>query len=664
MSSSDDFDPNRAPAETFRQAHSHRRITTLLGAFLFLLTAAVIVWQNSRLAILWDLSYVLENAFRISLGQVPYRDFPFPYAPLTFLIQAAIIKVAGRVFWHTTVYCAIVGGAATVVTWQIIGDVFRDKVARWRLLAFILSLPLVVLGIYCVFPHPFYDSDCTLAVLVAVLLLRRSDRNRSAFVSPVLAGIALVIPLFIKQNVGIAFLLTALIGIAVLAIVEKLRDQSIRRHVITLTAAVVALGVALLLIHFTAGFQNYLRWTIQFAAERRTPARHEMLAIYTSKAALFSLLIFGTGVGLSCLVHKRSVRWLSWLAGAVMAGPFIWPVIYLAIDHDSSERADRLLNVWPLVLIVSFALAIITVRKRRGADLVLPFVLIATVNGAFMSQQLWGSTYAIWPLLIILLADVLNSVGLLLSSRLEPALLRTSGRPTILKFEWMIGLNVFAIVAAISLLISGGAYVYSHERLDYANLDEGVLTKSSLSALRGMTTRGPWLPDFEELVRYTDANIPRSEPILIIPGEDLFYYTTGRRPIFPVLLFDQTVNPYSPEQILNLAREQNIRWVIVKQDLQDEDEALEKERDELTEAIESEFEKTATLKNYDIYRRNEDTDDDEPRALLQPRTEKRILLTQTGSSLEAGIIGPHRLCPKSVSRLIQPVAEWSQYRER
>ena len=78
--------------------------------FLFLGTAAVVVWQNSRLAVLWDLSYVLENSYRISFGDFPYRDFPFPYAPVTFLIQSLLIKLTGRVFFHHVLYCAIVGG--------------------------------------------------------------------------------------------------------------------------------------------------------------------------------------------------------------------------------------------------------------------------------------------------------------------------------------------------------------------------------------------------------------------------------------------------------------------------------------------------------------------------------------------------------------------------
>src|ERR1043165_7452390 len=81
---------------------------------LFAASAAVVVWQNSRLGVLWDAGYILENASRISRGDVPYRDFPFPYAPLTFLTQAALIKLTGRVFWHHIVYCAAVGGLANV----------------------------------------------------------------------------------------------------------------------------------------------------------------------------------------------------------------------------------------------------------------------------------------------------------------------------------------------------------------------------------------------------------------------------------------------------------------------------------------------------------------------------------------------------------------------
>src|ERR1700694_2006218 len=116
-------------------------VNSLAALFLFLATALVVVWQNSRLAVLWDLSYTLENSYRISLGDIPYRDFPFAHAPLTFLMQAALIKLTGRVYWHHVAYCAVIAGLSTLLTWRILHLILRRTVPHARLLAFLLSLP-------------------------------------------------------------------------------------------------------------------------------------------------------------------------------------------------------------------------------------------------------------------------------------------------------------------------------------------------------------------------------------------------------------------------------------------------------------------------------------------------------------------------------------------
>jgi hypothetical protein len=67
---------------------------------LLLASAAVVLWQNPHLAVLWDTSYILDSSFRIGLGQTPYRDFPLARAPLTFFIQVVLIRFGGRVFFH------------------------------------------------------------------------------------------------------------------------------------------------------------------------------------------------------------------------------------------------------------------------------------------------------------------------------------------------------------------------------------------------------------------------------------------------------------------------------------------------------------------------------------------------------------------------------------
>lgn len=561
-----------------------------VALFLFSATAAVVVWQNSRLGVLWDLSYVLDSSYRISLGDVPYRDFPFPHAPLTFLIQAALIKLSGRVFWHTTAYCALTGGLATVMTWRILLNVVRDRLAHARLVAFVLSLPLITLGIYCIFPHPFYDPDCTFAILLSVLLLQRLDRKPESAWRALFAGALLVVPLFVKQNTGAAFFASAGLALAALMTIEIFQRLSARRYVLAMAGAIAGLSLALLLIHFSAGLKNYWQWTIQFAAARRTPPRGEMLAIYQGKILLLWLAIFGTGVILLWL-DRRGQRVLTLLSALLMSAPFAWPAIYLLRDQDASERADRLVAVWPVLLIVAFIVAVATIRRRTGVALVLPFILIAAVNGNFMSQQLWGSTYAVWPFFMILFATTI--VGL--ASPLK---------------SWSAWMTMpLTAIAAASLIISGAFYVRTHERLDYANLTDGDLKRSTLPQLKGLSVRGDWLPNFEELVRYSEKNIPRDDGLVMIPGEDLFYYTTGRRTLFPVLLFDHTTNPYSPEEIAQLCRDRNIRWIIVKQDLQLEEDPV-KDHDHLIELLEKDFEQVESLNNYDIYRRSDPDKDD------------------------------------------------------
>jgi hypothetical protein len=607
-------------------------VDRLTALFLFSTTALVVIWQNSRLAVLWDLSYTLENSYRISLGDIPYRDFPFAHAPLTFLIQAALIKLTGRVYWHHVAYCAIVGGLSTVLTWRVVHNVLRNTVAHARLLAFLLSLPLIPLGVYCIFPHPFYDPDCTFVILLSLLLLQQLDLKPSSSRRALLAGMVLVIPLFVKQNTGLAFLTSAVVLLMAVLVVERLRRRPLRQYLLVLAGAATALTVAGLRIQYLVGLKSYWHWTIQFAAQRRTPALGEMLGIYADKTILLSVAF--VAVGVICLrLSRRSNRIWALLSAFLIAVPFIWPTIYLLREHDPSERADRLLAVWPVLLILSLVVAILNGKRRRGVSMVMPFIVMAAIHGAFMSQQLWGSTYAIWPLFMILLAMTLAGLASLrldaglvpqpTGSRLDAGLVPLSAGRTGPPAKRMAGMKdpsswftiPLSVGVSLSLLIAGSFYVRSHERLDYANLDDGELKRSTLPQLKGLSVRGDWIPNFEELVRYTDREIPRDEGILILPGEDPFYYATGRRPRFPVLLFDHTVNPYSPEEILNICRERNIRWLIIKQDLQDEDEQVEQERDRITEVLEQEYEQVESLGNYDIYRRNDsapeqDKDDD------------------------------------------------------
>jgi hypothetical protein len=593
------------------------------AAALFAATAAFVLWQNSRLAVLWDISYLLDTSWRIALGQHPYRDFPLVHAPLTFLLQAAVIRLTGRVFFHHVLYAAFAGALATVLTWRIaLAILCQHETARhldrskavlsprgverplyfvWAagspwLLSLLLAAPLPVLGIYSIFPVPFYDCDCILAVLIALYALQRLPAGKSPPLRGVLTGVALVVPLFFKQNIGLPFLLSAVAAILILLAAQPLArtNPSATPTPATLLAvlagAAAALLTAALLLHLTAGLHNYLYWTIHFAAQQRLPGLHDMLGIFVDPALLWQLPCAAIAV---FLLARTRTLWLRWLAVALLAAPFLWTLALLALHTDASDHADDLLALWPLLLILAAANALLALglaiyRRTLSLATLLPLLLLATIFGTMLSQQLWGSTYAIWPLLVLLVAGLLAALtGLPHAPAAQPF--------------WLPALTA---TFAATLLLCGGLYAASAERLSYAQLQDGPLAHSAAPALRGMATRGPYLPDFDQLLRFAAAEIPPTDALLLLPGEDPFYFATGRTPRFPVLLFDSTCDPYSPGELAALARERNVRWLILERNLQLTADPTP-QRDATLQILAPQFTLYRALDNYDVYRRRD-----------------------------------------------------------
>ena len=110
------------------------------------------------------------------------------------------------------------------------------------------------------------------------------------------------------------------------------------------------------------------------------------------------------------------------------------------------------------------------------------------MQGTFLSQQLWGSTYAIWPLLLLLVAEMIGFLATIETNQTAPRGLFLA--PTL------------AAIIAVTLVICGGLYMASEERLAYVQLPDGPALHSTIPALKGVAVSGAYLPDFEELLRF------------------------------------------------------------------------------------------------------------------------------------------------------------------
>ena len=587
------FRTERTDFEMSHQETEHWRPRDYLAAaLLFVATAGFVAWQNSRVAVLWDLGYLLDTSWRIAVGQMPYRDFPLAHAPLTYLIQAGLIQVGGRHYAMQIAYAAIAGGVGTLLAWRILLRIVRPAniwgTANW-FVALVLAAPLAVLGIYSVYPHPIYDSDCTLAILFAILLLSRvSAHDVTPFgktvVTPLAAGAVTVLPVFFKQNIGLPFLACVAVGMLLVLAADLVRTRSLRdalrsQPALVLAGMILALLAALATIIGTAGLANYVHWTMQFAVQRRMPGLASMLSVYQQPSFAWTLPTFAAGLTL-CHTRFLGQLWARIAAICLVAAPFAGSLIFLVLNDDSEDRADNFLALWPLLLLAALFIAVFELRRGITPGRLLPFFLLAAIHGTLLSQQLWGSTYALWPLLLVLVACMLAALP-------RPA------RPVAI---------AGAVAISATFLMCGWAYSASLERLNYIHIPEALLQRSTFPPLRGMVTPGEFLPNFDELVAFAAREIPSGDALLLLPGEDPFYYATGRTPQFPVTLFDPATDPYSASGLLDEARRRDVRWVIVKRALQINENALP-ESDQTMRLVQQDFALYARLRGYEVYRR-------------------------------------------------------------
>ena len=516
-------------------------MTRAVSLPLFAAAAWVAFAQSSRATVLWDVTYVLEIAHRIAVGETPYRDFIVPQPPLTFLVQAAIAQLAGPGYlWHRF-YCAVVAGCTAVMTWRIISvQLEGTSPSRAPWLALVIAVPTVFLNGYAILPLPFYDPDCTFFVLLGLLALLEARRRARPW-PHVLAGALVVLPTLTKQNTGIASLLLVHGCLLVCTVIHGNRSER-RAYALFLVGSVLSIVGIAAALHAWAGLPNLYQWTVAYAASRRWPAPRLLLTPYQQ---------IGTWITVGCAVigylavRSRTARW-GLPVGLVV---ITLPLLVAARTMVRWGLAARSAYLWGLGAVTAVIVTVADCRTRNCRfEATLPLIAIGIAHAAFASQGVYDSSYAVWPLLMIALATP--------AARLIEA--ATSPRSLAL---------AFVIVMTAGLTWLGYRHVARQERLGFVDLS-GPLETASLAPIHGLVAPGTHISDFERLVRRADEIIPRDEAVLSFPGEDPFFLASGRRPHLPIVLFDDTAMPFDRAALMKLLEERGVAWVIIKDTLQ------------------------------------------------------------------------------------------------
>ncbi len=176
----------------------------ILNIFLTLLAALYYLLFINKGLILFDEGYIVHFAERIVQGQVPYYDFFIQYTPGFFYILAFFFKIFGTSILVGRIVALLIALGIIMLTLLLLDEIklnsFRFKaIAVVTLSSFgfpLFNIPVVVW------------PGVLLSIAIMLVFVKWSKSFFASWKYPVFLGILLALMLFIKHNLGFAYLVT------------------------------------------------------------------------------------------------------------------------------------------------------------------------------------------------------------------------------------------------------------------------------------------------------------------------------------------------------------------------------------------------------------------------------------------------------------------------
>ncbi len=270
---------------------------------LLLAFSAAWVWHvGHRGLFLLDQSIVFDGAWRMSQGQVPYRDFYMPFGPVGFVLPALVFRAFGASF------SSLVGAACLL---SLFGTAVATRVG-WRLsgsraLALLSGL-LTAIWLQAPFGVPWMEQTAfffDLLALAAVVESRLAARRQLAWV--VVAGVASALAILSKQNAG-GFFTWVCVGALVLPWSARRGDAA--RGLLAYGAGGVSTALAFVgWLLACSSFTNFWHYWVEVSAETGISRVETWKLVGT---AFFQTLV-SSSVPLFILASVVGVAALCWL---------------------------------------------------------------------------------------------------------------------------------------------------------------------------------------------------------------------------------------------------------------------------------------------------------------------------------------------------------------
>jgi hypothetical protein len=360
--------------------------------------------MSARRIAYYDFNYIQNAVYRISLGEIPFRDFDLvlPAVPyiLVYLVHLLInVPINISVYFATCILIVITTHALAGIITKLNagGSVSLNRAHMNGVLAF-----SSLFGVVSIYPNFVYDSVATAFALASInqflSYLQNSDRKNLYY-----AGSYLALSIFSKYNMG-GFLAVGML-LTLLLLTFRQTTKNFRNLLVSglmLLLPTLLLGGIFLLTGPSAVYEQ----TVVAASKFKNLDEVGQFAQYNYPALIVLVVL----ISVNSFTKKWSKAIILMTEVFVFSGSLVVALQQLLTPAKFKTETLQIFPsasfIFPILMLLALSRLVSEWQKLQINSIFLLISLPLYFFGTFLSQGWNGSSYSLWPMLGILYLTV------------------------------------------------------------------------------------------------------------------------------------------------------------------------------------------------------------------------------------------------------------------
>lgn len=369
----------------------------ILAASTLATCLATLILSARRVA-LYDFNFIANAVHRISLGEIPYKDFDLVLPPLTFIPVYLIHHFLGlSIVKSMLISGLIIQVVALFAFYKILSRLRKNPQNYLSDFLFALAMSCAALvNVISVYPNYIYDSVATALTLVTIaLLLNYLESDKYGYL--ILSHLFAYLTLLTKFNMGGSLILGIVLGRALTLVAN--RDT---KKLIFEALSLISFSLLFLLLVSFFSLSHFIDQTVIAPKNFKEVMGFGQFTQY--KYPLIFILLAVTLLGIKMIsIQNLITKWTLYVLVIFLS--FIL-FLHLFTPYSSGTIIGRVFPnanfAYPIIMVLSLN-RLMHLQRSRSETVLLLMVIPIYFFGTFLSQGWNGSSYSLNPLLVILL---------------------------------------------------------------------------------------------------------------------------------------------------------------------------------------------------------------------------------------------------------------------